>query len=172
MGFRETSDEGHHCSLVALASVPVPTPEHQEEYLSGAFEDNLSKSLEENLSGSLEATCRAIQTRIATSHALCGSEAGSYFRLIDSSLTQLKARGPAQTCNESKEEEALCQKREQGSCPTLFRHENNQTTQKVECLVRKVDARLSGKEISRSHGVKPVHLIITVIKWIRTSRLS
>jgi len=34
-----------------------------------------------------------------------GSEAGSYLRLIDSCITQLKAQGPARTCNESKEEE-------------------------------------------------------------------
>ena len=37
----------------------------------------------------------------------CGTEAGSYLRLIDSCITQLKAQGPSQfrTCNESKEEE-------------------------------------------------------------------
>ena len=34
-----------------------------------------------------------------------GSEAGSYLRLIDSCITQLKAQGPARTCNESKVEE-------------------------------------------------------------------
>jgi len=34
-----------------------------------------------------------------------GSEAGSYLRLIDSFITQLKAQGPSRTCNESKEEE-------------------------------------------------------------------
>ena len=34
-----------------------------------------------------------------------GSEAGSYLRLIDSCITQLKAEGPARTCNGSKEEE-------------------------------------------------------------------
>ena len=34
-----------------------------------------------------------------------GSEAGSYLRLIDSCITQLKAQGPSRTCNESKEEE-------------------------------------------------------------------
>jgi len=34
-----------------------------------------------------------------------GSEAGSYLRLIDSCITQLKAQGPSETCNESKEEE-------------------------------------------------------------------
>jgi len=33
------------------------------------------------------------------------SEAGSYLRLIDSCITQLKAHGPSRTCNESKEEE-------------------------------------------------------------------
>jgi len=34
-----------------------------------------------------------------------GSEAGSYLRLIDSCITQLKAQGPAISCNKSKEEE-------------------------------------------------------------------
>ena len=28
------------------------------------------------------------------------------------------------------------------------------------------------KENSNSHGARPVHLIITMIKWIQTSRLS
>ena len=35
----------------------------------------------------------------------CGTEVGSYLRLIDSCITQLKAQGPSRTCNESKEEE-------------------------------------------------------------------
>ena len=30
---------------------------------------------------------------------------GSYLRLIDSCITQLKAQGPSRTCNESKKEE-------------------------------------------------------------------
>ena len=38
--------------------------------------------------------------------------------------------------------------------------------------IRKVDVRLPGKGDSNPHGVRPVHLIITMIKWIRTSRLS
>ena len=33
------------------------------------------------------------------------TEAGSYLRLIDSCITQLKAQGPSRTCNGSKEEE-------------------------------------------------------------------
>ena len=33
-----------------------------------------------------------------------GSEAGSYSRLIDSCIAQLKAQGPSGTCNESQEE--------------------------------------------------------------------
>jgi len=33
------------------------------------------------------------------------TEAGSYLRLIDFCITQLKAQGPSRTCNESKEEE-------------------------------------------------------------------
>jgi len=35
----------------------------------------------------------------------CATEAGSYLRLRDSCLTQLKAQGPSRTCNESKEGE-------------------------------------------------------------------
>jgi len=35
----------------------------------------------------------------------CGTEAGSYLRLIDSCITQRKAQGPSRICNESKEEE-------------------------------------------------------------------
>jgi len=37
---------------------------------------------------------------------------------------------------------------------------------------RKVDVRLHGKGNSNSQGARPVHLIITMIKWIRTIRLS
>jgi len=37
---------------------------------------------------------------------------------------------------------------------------------------RKVDLRLPGKGNSDSHGARPVHQIITMIKWIRTSRVS
>ena len=33
------------------------------------------------------------------------TETGSYLRLLDSCITQLKAQGPSGTCNESKEEE-------------------------------------------------------------------
>jgi len=36
----------------------------------------------------------------------------------------------------------------------------------------KVDVRLPGKGNSNSQDARPVHLIITMIKWIRTSRLS
>jgi len=36
----------------------------------------------------------------------------------------------------------------------------------------KVDVRLPSKGNSTSHGARPVHPIITMIKWIRTSRLS
>ena len=39
-------------------------------------------------------------------------------------------------------------------------------------LARKVGVRLSGIENSNSHGARPVHLIITMMKWFRTSRLS
>ena len=37
----------------------------------------------------------------------CGTEAGSYLRLIDSCITQLKAPGPSWSCNESTEQEGV-----------------------------------------------------------------
>jgi len=37
--------------------------------------------------------------------ARCGTEEGSYLRLIDSCITQFKAHGPSRTCNESNKEE-------------------------------------------------------------------
>jgi len=33
---------------------------------------------------------------------------------------------------------------------------------------RKADVRLPGKGNSNTHGARPVHLIITMMKWIRT----
>ena len=35
-------------------------------------------------------------------------------------------------------------------------------------FLRNLDARVPGKENSNPHGARPVHLIITMIKWIRT----
>ena len=37
---------------------------------------------------------------------------------------------------------------------------------------RKVDVRLPGKGDSNSHDARPVHQSISMIKWMRTSRLS
>ena len=37
---------------------------------------------------------------------------------------------------------------------------------------RKVDVRLPGKENPNSHGARPVYQIISMLEWIRTSRLS
>ena len=48
---------------------------------------------------------RICGTEAGSYHTHSGSEAGSYLRLIDSCITQLKAQGPSRTCNESKEEE-------------------------------------------------------------------
>ena len=36
----------------------------------------------------------------------------------------------------------------------------------------KVDIRLPGRGNSNAHGARPVHQIISMVKWIRTSRLS
>ena len=37
---------------------------------------------------------------------------------------------------------------------------------------RKVDVRLPGKENSNSYGARPLHTMITMVKEIRTGRLS
>ena len=41
----------------------------------------------------------------------------------------------------------------------------------LKSFTRKVDTRLPGKRNLNSHGARPVHLIIAMIKWIQTSRL-
>ena len=41
----------------------------------------------------------------------------------------------------------------------------------VNNKLRKVDIGLPGKGDSNSHGARPVQQIISMIKWIRTSRL-
>ena len=43
--------------------------------------------------------------------------AGSYLRLTDSCITQLKAQGPSRTCNESQEEE----EEERGGTATIVK---------------------------------------------------
>ena len=46
------------------------------------------------------------------------------------------------------------------------------TPRQYHVCITKIDVRLPGKGNSNSHGARPVHLIITMIKWSRTSRLS
>jgi len=43
---------------------------------------------------------------------------------------------------------------------------------RVQGVGCRVDVRLPGNGNSNSHGARLVHLIITMIKWIQTSRLS
>ena len=54
----------------------------------------------------------------------------------------------------------------------MARLDLERSQQQVAALSRKVDVRLPGKGNSNSHGARPVLLIITTIKWMRTSRLS
>ena len=60
--------------------------------------------------------------------------------------------------------------------PTVFRmgapYERGTYVQGYLSHSRKVDIRLTGKGNSNSHGARPVHLITSMIKWIRTSGLS
>ena len=41
----------------------------------------------------------------------------------------------------------------------------------VHCVTEEADIRLPGKGNSNSRGARPVHQIISMMKWIRTSRL-
>ena len=69
-----------------------------------------------------------------------------------------------------------------GSADNLVKIWNVKTGAEVSSFVRehcggwgdfrKVDVRLPGMGDSNNHGARPVRLIITMIKWIRTSRLS
>jgi len=82
----------------------------------------------------------------------CGTEAGSYLRLTDSCITQLKAQGPSRNRNESKEEEvveekssssALAAKLEalEGEKDTVL---NLRTTTSKRCAAVPRRARISG----------------------------
>jgi len=46
--------------------------------------------------------------RTTTSQKCAVAEAGSYLRLVDSCITQLKVQGPSGTCNESQEGLPAC----------------------------------------------------------------
>ena len=90
-----------------------------------------------------------------------GSEAGSYLRLIDyvyHSTLGLRVLNK--------------KKKGGGETPWATRSKTGANCTQNPHLRRKVDVRLPGKGNSNSHGARPVHLIITMIKWIRTSRLS
>ena len=54
----------------------------------------------------MESVCASVERSSPDRDLSCGTEAGSYLRLIDSCITQIKAQGPSRTYNESKEEEA------------------------------------------------------------------
>ena len=65
------------------------------------------KSMMMMVSGDLvevvEVVARGLLPLLRARRRLC--VAGSYFRLIDSCISQLKAQGPSRTCDESKEQE-------------------------------------------------------------------
>ena len=56
-------------------------------------------------SSTLEAKDADLGAAKAENRGVVATEAGSYLRLIDCCITQLKAQRPSRTCNESKEEE-------------------------------------------------------------------
>ena len=58
----------------------------------------------------IEVEGSGLTTTWRASSGVVVSEAGSYIRLIESCITQLKAQGPSKTCNESNAEK-------QHSCP-------------------------------------------------------
>jgi len=65
-----------------------------------------------------------------TMHEPC--VAGSYLRLIDSCITQLKAQGPSRTCNESQEEEKKNEACVGSKMPARYYHPPNHHDDKVD----------------------------------------
>jgi len=65
---------------------------------------------------------------------------GSYLRLIDFCITQLKAQGPSRTCHESKEEKPLATPSAGDSCDTECAPQNPPL--KAGDLSREVDSQL------------------------------
>ena len=47
-----------------------------------------------------------------------------------------------------------------------------EVTLHLDILPRQVDARQPGKGKANSYGARPVHLIVTMMKWTLTSRMS
>ena len=70
-----------------------------------------------------------------------------------------ETRNPKHETRNTKHETRTCTYARMCSCP-----------QGLPMLL--CDVRLPGKGNSNSHGARPVHLIITMTEWIRTSRLS
>jgi len=69
---------------------------------------HLEVLVEADEAGGLERPLEEVRQRepVPAERQVCsGSEAGSYVRLIDFCITQLKVQGPSSTWNESKEEE-------------------------------------------------------------------
>jgi len=73
-----------------------------------------------------------------------GSEAGSYLRLTDCVYQSTKG--------------------------VRVKKKRTSTEEEAHPRPKVSDVRLPGKGNSNSHGARPVHLIITMIKWFRTSR--
>ena len=74
-----------------------------------------------------------------------GSEAGSYVRLIDSCITQLKAQGISRTCNESKDEEDGEEEEEEDHRPVGVSVRNN----RLRALIEGKRERERGRERER-----------------------
>ena len=83
-------------------------------------------------------------------------------------------RGIKLPCRERERERARAREREKERARERERERKRERErEKARGLEhpRKVDVRLPGKRSSTPHSAKPVHLIITMIMWIRTRRL-
>ena len=78
----------------------------------------------------------------------CGNQVGSYRRLINSCITQLKAQRPSGTCNESQEEGTR-------TGASTAEHQNNlRTTAQQKCGAVPRRARIEGSKIVVSLNAK------------------
>ena len=89
-------------------------PSQKDRTIDVYFEDPLEQTygiclfwshLQQELENENRGFGRGVRVGGRTSSVCSGSKAGSYLRLIDSCITQLKAQGPSRTCKKSKKEE-------------------------------------------------------------------
>ena len=91
---------------ISLEYEPSSEPLHISRRWPGTHHELDFRKVLEGFDVVLQRRVQQIEPRVVVNFQVgyVRLEAGSYLRLIDSCITQLKAQGPSRFCNESKEE--------------------------------------------------------------------